>query len=187
VRDLLLLLYREEVWVDRDGVEHQIAAMEPRSTPHLPTPAHSGATVTFPVPLDGLTALGHPTARPAQGVTSTRRSSLGLPITLSKGFGRQPRWTASFGEGSYNACGITQTEAKQALSDRIDSALRNRNLRPAFAVDDDGGFIVAVPDIEGGVSVWRISDGTARSIWLCDRQPDEAIASVSHYTPIPRA
>lgn len=106
-------------------------------------------------------------------------SKLTVPITLQKSLGRNGKYTATI--GPVTGCGKTQAEAKQHLLDNLRAALTAAAIDPAFARDDDGSLIVAVPDYSGVIH-WRVDERGPRSITGCDGPPRESLASVPHYT-----
>lgn len=111
-----------------------------------------------------------------------------IPITLVKGFGRGAEYIATLGD--LTGHGSTQATAKADLAAQIVQSAQPVDDEPAFARDDDGALIVAIPDGRGDVHVWRLAEQTtgasARHITTCGGPADQAIAGCGHYTPIRR-
>lgn len=80
--------------------------------------------------------------------------------------------------------GRTPAQAKQACTARLTEVLHNIGQRPAFGIDDDGTVIVAIPDAYG-TSVYRVRPDSARMITHTNGAPEDEIARVEHYRPIP--
>lgn len=105
-------------------------------------------------------------------------SKLSVPIQVKKQFGRHGMYTAIC--GVVLGHGRTQVEAKQDLLNNLLAALAAATADPAFARDDDGSLIVALPNYSGVVH-WKVDDRGPRSITGCDGPPRESLASVPHY------
>lgn len=105
-------------------------------------------------------------------------SKLAVPITLQKSLGRGGTYKATF--GPIAGYGKTQTEAKQNLLDNLHATLAASSVDPAFARDDDGSLIVAVPDYSGVIH-WKIDERGPRSITGCDGPPRKSLETVPHY------
>lgn len=110
-------------------------------------------------------------------------SKLTLPIHMHKQWGRNGQYVASLGPVA--GYGRTQAEAKQNLADNLQAALHAASVDPAFARDDDGSLIVAVPNY-GGVVHWKVDDRGPRSITGCDGPPRESLETTPHYTVLGR-
>lgn len=110
-------------------------------------------------------------------------SKLTIPIDMRKDWGRNGHYKASL--GSIVGYGRTQAEAKQDLADNLLAALVAASVDPAFARDDDGSLIVALPNYSG-VEHWRIHDDNPRCITGCDGPPRESLETVPHYTVLGR-
>lgn len=106
-------------------------------------------------------------------------SKLTIAIQLQKSFGRHGTYKAAF--GPIVGYGKTQAEAKQSLSENLLAALAASSVDPAFARDDDGSLIVALPN-HAGVIHWRVGDGEPRAITGCDGPPRKSLETVPHYT-----
>lgn len=111
-------------------------------------------------------------------------SKLTVPIHMHKQFGRNGQYVASL--GPISGYGRTQAEAKQDLADNLRAALNAASVDPAFARDDDGSLIVALPNCSG-VTHWKVDDRGPRSITGCDGPPRESLASVPHYAVLDTA
>lgn len=112
-----------------------------------------------------------------------RQPTVSVPIGLTKGWHRDSAWTATY--GPLSGQGATQAAAKADLTTALAAALSAGDADPAFARDDDGAVIVAIPDLHGGVTVWRVGE-TARMICRQDGPPETVAEHCHHYTPIPR-
>jgi hypothetical protein len=106
-------------------------------------------------------------------------SKLTIPVQIRKAFGRGGTYTAQL--GPIVGHGRTQAEAKQNLAGNLQAALAAASVDPAFARDDDGSLIVALPHYSGVIH-WRIDERGPRSITGCDGPPRESLATVPHYT-----
>ena len=112
---------------------------------------------------------------------------LDVTVTRNPGSHKSRRYTASYGEWprAIEAEGATPAEAKDRLTGILVTALDAiMNGRPAFARDDDGSLMVAVPSFSGGSNHWRVN-GEARLNTFDSRPPSEAFTSCYHMTPIP--
>jgi hypothetical protein len=107
-------------------------------------------------------------------------SRITIPIAVHKGWGRQGEYSVSV--GPISGRGRTLSEAKQALADNILTALTGAAVGPAFARDDDGGLIVAVQGLVGGVTHWKVDDRGPRAITGCDGPPRKSLEGCHHYT-----
>jgi hypothetical protein len=92
------------------------------------------------------------------------------------------RWTATL--GPVKAYGRTKTVALKALADAVLEALSRLDEEPAFARDDDGSLIAAVPRWHG-VEHYRVTEDGARSITACDGPPAKSLEGCHHYTVLP--
>jgi len=110
--------------------------------------------------------------------------TLPLRVTVDKtGRGRNARYTARFGD--LEADGPTAATARADLAEQILMAA-TEPAPPAFARDDDGTLIVALTSIYGAVNTWRVAS-TARLNTIGGQEtPDEHLAAIHHFTPIPR-
>lgn len=106
-------------------------------------------------------------------------SKLTVPIHMQRSFGRGGSYKATFGPVA--GYGKTQAEAKQNLADNLQAALAAASADPAFARDDDGSLIVAIPDYSGVIH-WKVDERGPRSITGCDGPPRRSLESVPHYT-----
>lgn len=111
-------------------------------------------------------------------------SKLTVPIVLQKSLGRGGTYKATL--GPIAGYGKTQAEAKQNLLENLHAALAAASVDPAFARDDDGSLIVAVPDYSGVVH-WRVGDGEPRAITACDGPPRKSLETTPHYTVLGHA
>lgn len=93
------------------------------------------------------------------------------------------RWTATL--GPVKAYGRTKTVALKALAEEIVHALSRLDEEPAFARDDDGSLIAAVPKWHG-VDHYRVTDEGVRCITACDGPPAKSLESTHHYTAVPQ-
>lgn len=103
-----------------------------------------------------------------------------LPATAKRHADRS--WSAEF--AGIIAYGPTLATARATLAESIAAVIRHASQSPAFARDDDGTLIVAVPD-GTGVASWRVTDESARLTCHSTGTPWETVASVHHYSPIP--
>lgn len=93
------------------------------------------------------------------------------------------RWTAQL--GPVKAYGRTKTVALKALAEEVVHALSRLDAEPAFARDDDGSLIAAVPRWHG-VDHYRVTDEGARCITACDGPPAKSLEGTHHYTAVPQ-
>lgn len=91
------------------------------------------------------------------------------------------RWTAKL--GPVTAHGRTKTVALRALTDALLTALSRMDAEPAFARDDDGSLIAAVPRWHG-TEHFRVTGEGVRSIAGCDGPPAKSLEGCHHYTAI---
>lgn len=89
------------------------------------------------------------------------------------------RWTATL--GPVKAYGRTKTVALKALAEAVVHALTRLDAEPAFARDDDGSLIAAVPRWHG-TEHYRVTDDGVRSIAGCAGGPAESLEGTHHYT-----
>jgi hypothetical protein len=108
-----------------------------------------------------------------------------VPATITRGFGRTAPWTARC--GPLSSTETTQAGAKRTLAADILMTVERTDRPPAFARDDDGALIIAIPDVFGGVTMWRVTDAGAVHMGCADGPPERAIGCCHHYTPIPRS
>lgn len=112
---------------------------------------------------------------------------LDVTVTHNRGAHKSRRYTATYGDflRGFEAEGSTAAEAKAALTVMLVTALDvARNGKPAFARDDNGDLMVAVPAPDGGSQHWRVN-GDAKYSASDSRPPAEAFTSCYHMTPIP--
>jgi len=95
--------------------------------------------------------------------------------------GRTVTWTVEF--AGMLAYGGTLAAARAAMAETIVRAANHARQPPAFARDDDGTLVVAVPD-GIGTAEYRVSDGRARLTSHSVGTPAETVARVHHYTPL---
>lgn len=93
------------------------------------------------------------------------------------------RWTATL--GPVRAHGRTKTVALKALAEAVVHALTALDAEPAFARDDDGSIIAAVPKWSG-VAHYRVTDEGVRCITGCDGPPAKSLEGCHHYTVLPQ-
>lgn len=109
-----------------------------------------------------------------------RETTAAIPATATKRADRS--WSAEF--AGLIAYGPTLAAARASLSELIVRAVKHTSERPAFARDDDGTFVVVVPDGIGSAE-WRVSDAAgARLTGHSDGTPEGLVARVHHFTPI---
>lgn len=109
-----------------------------------------------------------------------KETTVPMPALATKCADRS--WSVSF-------CGIiaygpTLTAARANLAETVARVIGHASQSPAFARDDDGTLIVAVPD-GTGVASWRVTDEGARLTSHSTGTPEESIGRVHHYSPIP--
>ncbi|WP_030247959.1 hypothetical protein [Streptomyces sp. NRRL S-455] len=93
------------------------------------------------------------------------------------------RWTATL--GPVKAHGRTKTAALKALAEEVVHGLSRLDAEPAFARDDDGSLIAAVPRWHG-VEHYRVTEEGVRSTAACDGPPAKSLEGTHHYTVIPQ-
>lgn len=109
-----------------------------------------------------------------------RDTTASLPAMATRHADRS--WSAEF--AGIVAYGPTLAAARATLADLIGSVVRHASSPPAFARDDDGTLVVAVPD-GVGVASWRVTDESARMTCHSTGTPAESVARVHHYSTIP--
>ncbi len=114
-------------------------------------------------------------------MSDRKSTTVALPATAWKGFGRGAQWTVASGRvtGHGDTLGAARTRAAATVAD----LLANVTTPPAFARDDDGSLIVAVAH-GSGVLHYRVTGDRAREVSFCDGPPAESLARVPHYTPL---
>jgi hypothetical protein len=114
--------------------------------------------------------------------TTTARLGLLAEVTENPWNRGDGRWTATL--GPVKTYGRTKTVALKALAEAVVHALTQVDAEPAFARDDDGSLIAAVPRWHG-VEHYRVTEDGARSITACDGPPAKSLESIHHYTAVP--
>jgi hypothetical protein len=105
---------------------------------------------------------------------------LALPIDVSKTLGL---WTASL--GVLRGAGSTQGEALADLGRLLTTLAEHHDDEAAFAIDDDGTWIAAVPDGTGGSTEYRVYPDHAGITGASNEPPAESLRRVHHYSVIP--
>lgn len=123
-------------------------------------------------------------------MSEDRATTVNLPATAKKGFGRDAVWTVTvvgFEETDYGLYGYGPTfkEARANATVCAVELLRGVNIDPAFARDDDGSLIVVIPH-GGDTRTYRINDkGWALIASGGPSTPEEFVSKVHHWTAIP--
>lgn len=113
--------------------------------------------------------------------TQPKATTIPLPATGRKGFGRDAHWTVSV-LGLVNGHGATLADAKASAAQTAHDIISNCTSAPAFAIDDDGSTIVAVAQ-GSGTAIYRWpTEGRPSEVSYRDGSPADAVASVSHWT-----
>ncbi|MGW4834706.1 hypothetical protein [Streptomyces globisporus] len=114
------------------------------------------------------------------------KTKISLDVDVQKGWGKQGHYTLSV--GPISGRGRTLVEAKADLSHNILQALSAGSVDPAFARDDDGGIVVAIQGVVGGVTHWKVDNIRGpRPIAGCDGPPRESLQGCHHYEVLERA
>lgn len=114
---------------------------------------------------------------------STARLGLLAEVSENAWVRGDSRWTAQL--GPVKAYGRTKTAALKALVDALVGALARMDEEPAFAWDDDGSLIAAVPRWHG-TEHYRITDEGVRCTTGTDTPPAKSLEGCHHYTVIPQ-
>lgn len=93
------------------------------------------------------------------------------------------RWTAQL--GPVKVYGRTKAVALKALAEAVVHALSRVDADAAFARDDDGSVIAAVPRWHG-TEHYRITDEGVRSTGGYDGPPAKSLEGCHHYTVLPQ-
>ena len=109
-----------------------------------------------------------------------KETTVPMPALATKRADRS--WSVTF-------CGIiaygpTLSAARANLAETVARVIGHASSSPAFARDDDGTMIVAVPD-GTGVATYRVTDDGARLTSHSAGTPEESVGRVPHYSPIP--
>lgn len=115
--------------------------------------------------------------------TMTARLGLLADVSENPWVKGDSRWTAQL--GPVKAHGRTKAVALKALAEAVVHALSQTDEEPAFARDDDGSLIAAVPRWHG-VDHYRVTDEGARCITSCDGPPAKSLEGTHHYTAVPQ-
>lgn len=113
-----------------------------------------------------------------------KTTTVAFPATARKGFGRDANWTVTVLDGVVAGHGATLTQARSNAATTAADIIRSLTGNPAFALDDDGGLVIAVPSGTGS-AVYKVHAGRARLIASHMYPPEQALAGAHHYTPIP--
>lgn len=105
---------------------------------------------------------------------------LDLPIDVSRSSGI---CTASL--GTLRGLGSTRKEALADLGRLLTKLAEHNDDEAAFAFDDDGTWIAAVPDGTGGSTEYRVYPDHAGITGGSDEPPAESLRRVPHYRVIP--
>lgn len=111
--------------------------------------------------------------------------TVALPAIARKGFGRGAPWTVTVNAGSPAVTGTANflNQARENAGTAVEEILRNVETGPAFALDDDGGVVIAVPYGAGSLH-YKVIDGQARMIGSSIHAPKDSL-NAHHYTHIP--
>jgi hypothetical protein len=113
---------------------------------------------------------------------TTARLGLLAEVTENPWVRGDSRWTATL--GPVKVYGRTKTVALKALAEAVVHGLSRLDAEPAFARDDDGSLIAAVPRWHG-VEHYRVTGDGVRSIAGCDGPPAKSLEGCHHYTVLP--
>lgn len=118
-------------------------------------------------------------------MSETMKARLGLLADVSENVWVRgdSRWTAQL--GPVKAYGRTRTVALKALAEAVVHALSRTDAEPAFARDDDGSLIAAVPRWHG-TEHYHVTDDGARSTGGYDGPPAKSLEGCHHYTALPQ-
>jgi len=98
-------------------------------------------------------------------------------------FGRKAEWSVSL--GPVKGIGPTLAAAREAAAETAADMLARIYDGPAFATDDDGSVIVAVP-VGSGSDVYRITPRGWALVSTAATTPAESVAGVHHFAPMPQ-
>lgn len=105
---------------------------------------------------------------------------LALPIDMSESLGI---CTASL--GTLRGLGSTRKEALADLGRLLTTLAEHNDDEAAFAIDDNGTWIAAVPDGMGGSTEYRVYPDHAGITGASNEPPAESLRRVPHYSVIP--
>jgi len=110
--------------------------------------------------------------------------TVSLPATARKGFGRPVSWSVSLDvDPTTVGTGPSLTEARAKLAGTAEAIIANATAGPAFAYDDDGGLVVAVPYGTGSMH-YKLIDGQVRMVAFTAHAAQDSLTA-HHYTRIP--
>ncbi len=110
-----------------------------------------------------------------------------IPASAHKGFGRDAGWTVAVVDGSMVVgVGSSLAQARMNAATTAVDVIRTAMDGPAFALDDDGGLVVAVPWGTGSIH-YKVRDGHVFMITSTVHAPHESLTGCHHYTPLPNA
>lgn len=115
--------------------------------------------------------------------TMTARLGLLAEVSENPWVRGDSRWTAQL--GPVKAYGRTKTVALKALAEAVVHALSHVDEDAAFARDDDGSLIAAIPRWHG-TEHYRITDDGVRSTGGYDGSPAKSLEGCHHYTVFPQ-
>jgi hypothetical protein len=106
---------------------------------------------------------------------------LALPIDVSK----TPQGTCTALLGALRGIGRTEWEALADLGRLLTALAEHHGDEAAFAIDDDGDYLVAVPDGMGGSVEYNVCADHAGITGASAKPPAEFLRRLSRYRVIP--